>query len=86
MFHGKTSSNWVDLVQKRAVRILHNDFNICHLKYFLQEEMNEVHTKNLQKLVLQIYKCLSAENPSFVWKFFEKRDMKYEQTQLELTL
>ena len=28
--------------------------------------------------MLQIYKCLSKENPSFMWKFVEKRDIKYE--------
>ena len=38
----------------------------------------KVHTKNLQKLMLQIYICLSEENPSFMWKFFERRDVKYE--------
>ena len=25
------------------------------------------------------YTCLSEENPLFMWEFFEKRDMKYEQ-------
>ena len=28
--------------------------------------------------MLQTYKCLSEEIPSFMWKFFEKRDMRYE--------
>ena len=28
--------------------------------------------------MLQIYWCLFEENPSFMLKFFEKRDMKYE--------
>ena len=37
-----------------------------------------VHTKNLKKLMLQIYKCLSEQNPSFMWKFFKKRDTQYE--------
>ena len=44
----------------------------------------KVHTKNLQKLMLQMYKCLSGENRSFVWKFFEKRDMKYELRTINL--
>ena len=38
----------------------------------------KVHIKHLQKLMLQIYKCLSEKTPSFKWKFFEKRDIKYE--------
>ena len=38
----------------------------------------KVYTKNLQKLMLQIYNCLSEENPSFMGKLFEKREIKYE--------
>ena len=44
----------------------------------------KVPTKNLQKLMLQIYKRLSEENPSFMWKFFEKRDIKYELRTIDL--
>jgi len=28
--------------------------------------------------MLQICNCLTEENQSFMWKFFEKREMKYE--------
>ena len=36
------------------------------------------HTKNLQKLMLHIFKCLSEEKSSFIWTFFERKHIKYE--------
>ena len=35
-------------------------------------------TKHLQNLMLQIFKCLSKQNPSFMWTFFERMVVKYE--------
>ena len=34
--------------------------------------------------MLQSYKYLSEENRSFMWKFFEKGDMKYELRTIDL--
>ena len=78
MYHGKTSNNRIDHVQKRALRILHNDFNMPFEVLLSRTDERKVHVKNLQKLMLQIYKCLSEKTPSFMWKFFGKRDIKYE--------
>ena len=72
------SSNRVDRVQKRALRILHTDFSLPFAVLLTRADEQKVHIKNLQKLMLQIYKCQSEENPSFMWKFFEKRDVKYK--------
>ena len=44
----------------------------------ISTDERKVHTKNLQKLMLQICKCLSEENTSLMRKFFEKRGMKYD--------
>ena len=78
MYHGKNSNNRIDRVQKRALRIWHNDFNMPFEVLLSRTDERKVHIKNLQKLMLQIYKCLSEKTPSFMVKFFEKRDIKYE--------
>ena len=77
MYHGNTSGNQVDRVQKRALRILHNDFNMQFEVLLKRTDEQRVHTKNLQKLMLQIFKCLSEENPSFMWTFFERKHLTY---------
>ena len=58
MNHGKTSNNRIDRVQSRALRILHNDFNIPYEALLERTNDRKVHIKNLQKLMLQIFKCL----------------------------
>ena len=78
MYHGKTTGNQVDRVQKRALRILHNDFNMQFEVLLKRTDEQRVHTKNLQKSMLQIFKCLTEENPSFMWTFFERKHLTYE--------
>ena len=34
-------------------------------------------TKNLQTLLLEVYKCLTSKNPSFLWDLFECRPTNY---------
>ena len=58
MYNGKTSSNRIDRVQKRALRILHNDFSLPFEVLLTREDERKVRTKSLQKLMVQIYKCL----------------------------
>ena len=36
-----------------------------------------IHIGNLQKLMLEIYKCLNSENPSFMWNIFQTKDVAY---------
>ena len=78
MLYGKKSSNRVDRVQKDALRILQKDFSLPFEVLLTRTDERKAHIKNLQKLMLQIYKCQSEKNPSFMMKFFEKRDVKYE--------
>ena len=78
MYHGRTSSYRVDRIQKRALRILFNDFSLPFEVLLTRTDERKGHIKNLQKSMLQIYKCQLEENPSFMWKFFKKRDVKYE--------
>ena len=78
MYHGKPSSNRVDRVQKRDLRIFHNDFSLPFEEILRRTDERNIQTKNLQKLMLQIYKFLIEESPSFMWNVFEKRYVKYE--------
>ena len=78
MYHGKTSSNRVDRVQKRALRILHDDFSLPFEVLLTRTYERKAHIKHVNKILVQIYKYQSEENPSFMWKFLEKRDEKYE--------
>ena len=53
MYHGMISSNQVDRVQNRALRILNNNFTVPFEVLLARTDIRKAHTKNLQKLMLQ---------------------------------
>ena len=77
MFCGKTASREIDRIHKRALRLVLNDFDSPFETLLCKANECTVHQRNLQKLMLEIYKCLHFENPSFMWEFFEKKDLTY---------
>ena len=43
-----------------------------------------VHQKNLQSLMIEIYKTMNHLNPSYIWEFFVKKDIPYNLRTKEL--
>ena len=37
-----------------------------------------IHTRNLQRLMLEVYKCLTSDNPSFLCDFFKRKPVNYD--------
>ncbi len=61
MYHGKTSNNQVDRVQKRVLRILYNDFNMqFELLLERKRKEKELQIKNL-KIILKIKNFIYAD-------------------------
>ena len=77
MFCGKTASKEIDRIHKRALRLVLNDFDSPFETLLRKANECTIHQRNLQKLMLEIYKCLHFENPSFMWEFFEEKDLTY---------
>ena len=73
IFCGKTQNKEIDRVHKRALRILLNDYTSSFDELLQKIDGNKVHVKNLQNLIIEIYKCLSCQNPSFMWDSFSER-------------
>ena len=75
MFCGKTQNKEIDRVHKRALRILCNDYTSSFEELLQKTGSDRIHVKNLQNLMIGIFKCLSHENPSFTWNLFECKDV-----------
>ena len=43
----------------------------------IRNEEKSVHVQNLQKLMIEVYKSLNDENPSFLWDLFTKKEINY---------
>ena len=75
MFCGKTQNKEIDRVHKRALRILLEDQTPSFDELLLKIGDVRVHVKNLHNLMIEIHKCLSCENSSFIWNIFERKEL-----------
>ena len=78
MFCGIGANAAINRVQERALKIFLDDFAGPFAEFLARGSECSIRTQNLQKLMLEIYKCLSSENPSFIWQIFRAKDVAYK--------
>ena len=77
MFCGKTSNDDINRLHKRALRVLLDDYESTFEELLHKRGECTKHTRNLQRLMLEVYKCLTSGNPTFLWDFFKRKPVKY---------
>ena len=77
MFCGKDVNVSINRVHKRALRIMWQDIAAPFAELLASGNECTIHIRNLQNLMLEIYKCLNSENPSFMWNIFQAKDVAY---------
>ena len=75
MFCGKGANAAINRDHKRTLRIMWEDFAFAEV--LARGSESSIHTPNLQKLMLEIYKCLNSENQSFMQQIFRGKDVAY---------
>ena len=78
MFCGKTASNRISQLRKRALRVLHNDYTATFEDLLEKSEEVTVHCSNLQKLMIEIYECTNYIGPAVLTEFFTTKDISYD--------
>ena len=66
MFCGKTDNKEINRVQKRALSILLRDYDASFGELLVKNEEKPIHVRNLQMLMIEVYKSLNHHNPSFL--------------------
>ena len=74
-----------DRTHTRASRILHNDYDSSLNTLLKKNDTVTIHTKNLQKLMLEIYKSMNHLNPSYIWHIHERKEIQYDLCKLQST-
>ena len=64
-------------LHKRALRVLLDDHESTFEELLRERGEHTIHTRNLQKLMLEVYICLTSDNPSFLWDFFKRKPVNY---------
>ena len=77
MFCGKDGNVSINRVHKWALRIMWQFIAAPFAELLARGNECTIHIRNLQKLMLEIYKCLNSENPSFMWNIFQTKDVAY---------
>ena len=78
MFHNRNIDNKINKIQERALRIAYKD-NASQFKELLEKDNSvSIHRKNLQLLMIEIYKTKNRLNPLFVIESFEEKAVPYQ--------
>ena len=69
---------------KRALRALYGNYESTFEELFDKDKSMTIHKKNLQRLMVEIYKTINHLNPAYIWEFFTKKDVPYNLRSNEL--
>ena len=76
-FCGKTANNEINRVHKRALLIALRDYDPSFVELLVSNEEKTIHVRNLQMLMIEVYKSLNHQNPSFLWELFARKEINY---------
>ena len=74
MFHSRKTNERISHIHERALRIVYKDFNSSSQELLIEDNSLNIHHRNLQKLVSEIFKVkngLSRELVNDVFEFIE---------------
>ncbi len=77
MFCSKTSNKSINRAHERALRVLYQEFESCFEELLSRHGDVKIHVKNLQKLLVEVYKTLHHLNPSYLWENFQTKSITY---------
>ena len=84
LFYSKTVNNEINRTHKRALKILCKDYESTFEELLERDNTKPTHTKNLQKLMIEIHKSFNCLNSEYMWEFFVTEDIQYNPRSKEL--
>ena len=73
MFHDRATNSRIDKIHERALRIVYRDTESSFDELLAKDNSVSAHQRNLQLLMIEIYKTKNSLNPSFVEDIFAER-------------
>ena len=84
LFCSKGANNEINRIHKRALRALHGDYESTFEELLDKFKSLTIHKKNLERLIVEIYKTINHLNPAYMWEFFIEKDVLYNLRSNEL--
>ena len=66
LFCSKGANNEANRTRKRALRALYGDYEFTFEKLLNKDKSMTIHKKNLQRLMVEIYKTINHLNPAYM--------------------
>ena len=70
IFHDRKSYNKINKIHERALRIIHKDSTSNFESLLIKSYSVSIYQRNLQMLLIEIYKTINNVNPSFKTEVF----------------
>ena len=70
-FCGKSANGLINNTHLRALKMIYKSENLSLEDIFHKDFSVKIHTKNLQLLMLEVYKSINKLNPEFMWDLFQ---------------
>ena len=77
MFCGKMSDNLIVKTLYKTLRAIYDTQSRSYEELLHLNGKKKTYTKNLQILMVEIYKCLNNINPPFTWDYFKQKNNPY---------
>ena len=77
MFHSRHLNNKIDKIHERALRIAYKDYESSFNTLLERDTSVTIHTKNLQILMIEMFKTKENINPPFMKEIFRERNITY---------
>ena len=81
MFCSKKAHNLIKATHVKALCANLNTFALSYDGLLQTSNSIKIHTKNLQLMVIEVFKCLNKLNPEIMWNFFTLKDNSYKLRQ-----
>ena len=77
MYCQRKSNNLINRIHERALRIAYNDYTSDFQLLLEKDDSVTIHHKNIQALVIEIYKTVKTLNPVFMKEIFSLKPHNY---------
>ena len=81
MYCSKQAHNLIRATHRKALCAKQNTFEQSYDELLLRSNSIDIHTKNLQLMVIEVFKSLIHLNPEFMWDFFTLKNTLYDLRQ-----
>ena len=81
MFCSKQAHNLIKATHHKALCAKENTFALSYDELILRSNSINIHTKNLQLMVIEVFKSLNHLNPEFMWDSFTLKNNCYDLRQ-----